>query len=127
MIFTWMPVLFTFMLASFPAGLVIYWAWNNTLSVTQQYFIMRRYGAEVDLLGNIRSTFGWAKPGDKGRTAAAPVVAEADVADGAAEAETDGGTDADQAMADAAVAQPVKSKKARSRQRNKQPNRRVQG
>ncbi len=32
-IFTWMPVLFTFMLASFPAGLVIYWTWNNTLSI----------------------------------------------------------------------------------------------
>src|SRR5665213_474997 len=28
-----MPVIFTFMLASFPAGLVIYWAWNNSLSV----------------------------------------------------------------------------------------------
>ncbi|MGH9647481.1 MAG: membrane protein insertase YidC, partial [Bryobacteraceae bacterium] len=36
MIFNWMPVIFTFMLASFPAGLVIYWAWNNSLSVTQQ-------------------------------------------------------------------------------------------
>src|SRR6201999_2106831 len=32
MIFNWMPVIFTFMLASFPAGLVIYWAWNNSLS-----------------------------------------------------------------------------------------------
>ena len=31
-----MPLLFTFMLASFPAGLVIYWAWNNSLSVLQQ-------------------------------------------------------------------------------------------
>ena len=29
MVFTWMPVIFTFMLATFPAGLVIYWAWNN--------------------------------------------------------------------------------------------------
>ena len=29
MIFDWMPLIFTFMLASFPAGLVIYWAWNN--------------------------------------------------------------------------------------------------
>ncbi len=57
MIFTWMPVIFTFMLSSFPAGLVIYWAWNNTLSVTQQYIIMRRQGAEVDLLGNILGTF----------------------------------------------------------------------
>jgi YidC/Oxa1 family membrane protein insertase len=57
MIFTWMPVIFTFMLASFPAGLVIYWAWNNTLSVTQQYIIMRRQGVKVDLWGNIASTF----------------------------------------------------------------------
>ena len=36
MIFDWMPLIFTFMLASFSAGLVIYWAWNNTLSVMQQ-------------------------------------------------------------------------------------------
>jgi YidC/Oxa1 family membrane protein insertase len=57
MIFTWMPVIFTFMLSSFPAGLVIYWAWNNTLSVTQQYVIMRRQGVDVDLLGNIMGTF----------------------------------------------------------------------
>ena len=40
-IFAWMPIIFTFMLASFPAGLIIYWAWNNTLSVAQQYYIMR--------------------------------------------------------------------------------------
>ena len=57
MIFNWMPVIFTFMLGTFPAGLVIYWAWNNTLSVTQQYFIMKRHGAEVDLLGNILGAF----------------------------------------------------------------------
>ena len=53
MIFAWMPVLFTFMLGTFPAGLVIYWAWNNFLSVTQQYFIMKRHGVTVDLIGNI--------------------------------------------------------------------------
>src|SRR6266478_3443315 len=41
MIFDWMPLIFTFMLAGFPAGLVIYWAWNNALSVLQQSFIMR--------------------------------------------------------------------------------------
>lgn len=57
MIFNWMPVIFTFMLGSFPAGLVIYWAWNNLLSVTQQWFIMKRHGAEVDLLGNITASF----------------------------------------------------------------------
>ena len=28
----------------FPAGLVIYWAWNNSLSVTQQSIIMRKHG-----------------------------------------------------------------------------------
>ncbi len=62
MIFTWMPVVFTFMLASFPAGLVIYWAWNNTLSVTQQYVIMRRQGVKVELFDNLKSTFKRKKP-----------------------------------------------------------------
>jgi YidC/Oxa1 family membrane protein insertase len=57
MIFNWMPVIFTFMLGTFPAGLVIYWAWNNTLSVTQQWFIMKRHGAEVNLFGNIMDSF----------------------------------------------------------------------
>jgi YidC/Oxa1 family membrane protein insertase len=57
MIFTWMPVIFTFMLARFPAGLVIYWAWNNTLSVIQQYVIMRRQGVKVELWDNLSSTF----------------------------------------------------------------------
>jgi YidC/Oxa1 family membrane protein insertase len=40
-IFAWMPLIFTFMLASFPAGLVIYWTWNNILSIGQQWSIMR--------------------------------------------------------------------------------------
>jgi YidC/Oxa1 family membrane protein insertase len=52
-IFNWMPVIFTFLLASFPAGLVIYWAWSNILSLSQQYYIMRRQGTEVHLFGNI--------------------------------------------------------------------------
>lgn len=58
MIFNWMPLIFTFMLASFPAGLVIYWAWNNTLSVLQQSYIMSRNGVKVELFDNIKSTFG---------------------------------------------------------------------
>ena len=57
MIFDWMPLIFTFMLASFPAGLVIYWAWNNTLSVMQQSFIMRRNGVRVELFDNLKATF----------------------------------------------------------------------
>ncbi|WP_299810381.1 membrane protein insertase YidC [uncultured Roseibium sp.] len=62
MIFTWMPVVFTFMLASFPAGLVIYWAWNNSLSVTQQYVIMRRQGVKVELWDNLSRMFKRKKP-----------------------------------------------------------------
>jgi YidC/Oxa1 family membrane protein insertase len=58
MIFAWMPLIFTFMLASFPAGLVIYWAWNNTLSVAQQSIIMKKNGAKIELFDNIKSTFG---------------------------------------------------------------------
>ena len=41
-LFKFMPVIFTFMLANFPAGLVIYWSWNNTLSIAQQWLIQRR-------------------------------------------------------------------------------------
>jgi YidC/Oxa1 family membrane protein insertase len=41
-LFMFMPVIFTFMLARFPAGLVIYWSWNNLLSIGQQWLIMRR-------------------------------------------------------------------------------------
>ncbi|MDX2290568.1 MAG: membrane protein insertase YidC [Hyphomicrobiaceae bacterium] len=58
MIFNWMPVLFTFLLATFPAGLVIYWAWNNVLSLAQQYFIMKRQGVDVPLVENIKKTLG---------------------------------------------------------------------
>jgi YidC/Oxa1 family membrane protein insertase len=61
MIFGWMPLIFTFMLAGFPAGLVIYWAWNNLLSVLQQSFIMRRNGVKVELLDNLKAAFAWKK------------------------------------------------------------------
>jgi len=57
MIFNWMPLIFTFMLASFPAGLVIYWAWNNLLSVVQQSVIMRKHGAKIELFDNIKAMF----------------------------------------------------------------------
>ncbi|MER9524647.1 membrane protein insertase YidC [Mesorhizobium sp. M0292] len=56
-IFTWMPVIFTFMMGSFPAGLVIYWAWNNTLSILQQGVIMKRQGAKIELWDNLTALF----------------------------------------------------------------------
>ncbi len=40
-----LPVVFTYMLSAFPAGLVIYWSWNNLLSIAQQWTIMHRQGA----------------------------------------------------------------------------------
>jgi YidC/Oxa1 family membrane protein insertase len=55
--FAWMPVIFTFMLGSFPSGLVIYWTCNNTLSVIQQYVIMRRAGVKVELWDNLGKLF----------------------------------------------------------------------
>ena len=57
MIFNYMPIIFTFMLAHFAAGLVIYWAWNNTLSVAQQAAIMKKNGVKIELWDNIRSVF----------------------------------------------------------------------
>jgi YidC/Oxa1 family membrane protein insertase len=62
MIFNWMPLIFTFMLANFPAGLVIYWAWNNSLSVLQQSVIMRKHGAKIELFDNIKSVLVKKKP-----------------------------------------------------------------
>ena len=55
--FAWMPVIFTFMLGAFPAGLVIYWTWNNLLSVLQQGFIMKKAGVKVELWDNLRGMF----------------------------------------------------------------------
>lgn len=44
-----LPFVFTYMLAHFPAGLVIYWSWSNLLSIVQQTIIMRSMGVEVHL------------------------------------------------------------------------------
>jgi YidC/Oxa1 family membrane protein insertase len=46
-IFLFMPIIFTFLLAQFPAGLVIYWTWNNLLSILQQAVIMKRAGVPI--------------------------------------------------------------------------------
>lgn len=48
-IFALMPWFFMFILAPFAAGLLVYWIWNNILSFTQQYVIMRRQGVETPI------------------------------------------------------------------------------
>ena len=46
-VFMLLPIVFTFMLAHFPVGLVIYWAWNNTLTILQQWSIMKRMHVKI--------------------------------------------------------------------------------
>ena len=48
-IFGFLPIIFTFIFAGFAAGLVLYWVWNNILTLIQQYYIMRRNGAETEI------------------------------------------------------------------------------
>jgi YidC/Oxa1 family membrane protein insertase len=67
-VFQFLPILFTFMLAPFAAGLVIYWAWSNMLSIAQQYTIMRRHGTPIGS--------GKAKPA-KAAVVAVPAPADA--------------------------------------------------
>ena len=41
-IMLWMPIIFTFLFVNFPSGLVIYWLFNNIISIGQQYYINKR-------------------------------------------------------------------------------------
>jgi YidC/Oxa1 family membrane protein insertase len=41
-IFQLMPIMFTFIMAPFAVGLIIYWTFSNVLSIFQQYIIMHR-------------------------------------------------------------------------------------
>lgn len=50
-----MPYWMTVILAQFPAGLVIYWSWSNTLSVLQQYILLRQEGVRVNIFTRSRS------------------------------------------------------------------------
>ncbi len=47
-----MPIMFTYLFASFPAGLVIYWAWSNVLTIIQQWLIMRRASTQTNVPSN---------------------------------------------------------------------------
>lgn len=68
MVFTWMPVFFTFLLGSFPAGLVIYWTWNNFLSILQQAYIMKKFGTKIELWDNLKSMFAKKPAADAGKS-----------------------------------------------------------
>ncbi|MFM8859947.1 MAG: membrane protein insertase YidC [Methylocystis sp.] len=55
--FNYMPLMFTFTMGGFASGLVIYWTWNNLLSIIQQGIIMTRAGVKFELWDNLRKTF----------------------------------------------------------------------
>lgn len=44
-----MPLFFMFILARFASGLLLYWVWNNTLTIIQQYYITRKYNVHTPL------------------------------------------------------------------------------
>jgi len=52
--FAFMPLIFTFLFGSFPAGLVIYYTWSNLLNMLQQTIIMKREGVEIHLFENLK-------------------------------------------------------------------------
>ena len=60
--FKWMPWIFMFILAGFPAGLLLYWIWNNILSFAQQYHITRKNGVDTPVDKFFRKIFGKPEP-----------------------------------------------------------------
>ena len=70
--FSYMPILFVFMLANFPVGLVIYWTWNNVLSIAQQIYIMKSTGTPIDFLDRLRGMAGRLRRGEPAEKPAGP-------------------------------------------------------
>lgn len=56
-----LPIVFMFVFAGFASGLVLYWVWNNILSLIQQYFIMRRNGVETEIGKYVKKLLGKAE------------------------------------------------------------------
>jgi YidC/Oxa1 family membrane protein insertase len=61
-IFQFMPLIFTFLMAPFAVGLLIYWTWSNVLTILQQYVIMRRFGVDNPIDQIIARLTGKPKP-----------------------------------------------------------------
>ncbi len=62
MIMKWIPVIFTFVMSSLPAGLIIYYCWSNSLTIIQQYVIMRRFKVDNPIDATIRRITGKPNP-----------------------------------------------------------------
>ena len=60
MIFKFMPIMFTFILAQYAVGLLIYWTWSSVITIAQQYVMMRRFKVE-NPIDNFFARFSSAK------------------------------------------------------------------
>ncbi len=61
MIFKFMPLMFTFILAQYAVGLLIYWTWSSLITILQQYVMMRRFKVDNpidDFLGRFSARAG---------------------------------------------------------------------
>jgi YidC/Oxa1 family membrane protein insertase len=58
-----MPVVFTFIMAHFAVGLLLYWTWSNILTILQQYVIMRRFGVDNPIDRIVSKLTGKPPPG----------------------------------------------------------------
>ena len=117
-IFLMLPIVFTFMLGRFPAGLVIYWAWNNLLSICQQWLIMRQMGVSVSGRSTTPLRGG-------GATSAKKPSAKKTGAAGAAAAGADsGGSKASRAKATGNKPTPGDAKPASAKKRRSNAGRR---
>ncbi len=58
MLFKFMPIMFTFILAQYSVGLLIYWTWSSLITILQQYLMMRRFKVDNpidDFLGRFKA------------------------------------------------------------------------
>jgi len=123
-IFLFMPIIFTFLLAQFPAGLVIYWTWNNLLSILQQMVIMKRAGVPIGRAAQAAAAQSAPpRPGKAAQEEKAPEPEpepEAEAGDeapaGARERQAAGNAE-DQAAAGDGAAQPGRTAKRRGNRR----------
>lgn len=119
-IFMALPFVFTFMLATFPAGLIIYWAWNNLLSISQQWVIMKRMGVyeKKQTVGNVKDLATADATAGAGGAAGADAEQEAAGSD-QAEGDADGEEKAEPApkkkTPPGAGANPGRSKQSRNK------------
>lgn len=132
-IFAFMPIIFTIIMAPFPAALIIYWSWNNTLTIGQQYLIMRRQGVVTELDRNffkLRAKLtGKAVPakyqGEDTPTATNQVIegkVEEAVSDLADDANVDTAVTEDETPADAATeSKPAPGRRVKSNPAAKKP------